>query len=71
MFGKTGYPRQGGTVDTELSGWYLGNFLFGEVIGLLIIDPATGAMWRLPESYHADLLEKVKTLGMPLTLSRF
>jgi hypothetical protein len=62
-FGKNGYQDKAGTVDTELNGWYWGNFLFGGVIGLLIIDRATGAMWRLPESYHADLLEKVKTLG--------
>ena len=36
---------------------------FGGLIGFLIVDPATGAMWRLPDSYHANLSEKVKTLG--------
>jgi hypothetical protein len=63
-FDKNGYQDKAGTVDTEINGWYWGNFLFGGLIGFLIIDPATGAMWRLPESYHADLLfEKVKTSG--------
>jgi hypothetical protein len=62
-FGKNGYQDKTGTLDTGINGWSWGNFLFGGVIGLLIIDPATGAMWRLPESYHADLSEKVKTLG--------
>lgn len=30
-----------------MSGWFLGNIVFGGVIGLLIVDPATGAMWNL------------------------
>jgi hypothetical protein len=62
-FGKNGYQDKTGTVDTGINGWYWVNFLFGGFIGVLIFDPATGAMWRLPESYHADLLEKVKTSG--------
>lgn len=39
-----------------VSGWYLGNILFGGVIGLLIVDPATGAMWNLsPEKIEQPL----------------
>lgn len=30
-----------------LSGWYLGNVVFGGLIGLLIVDPLTGAMYNL------------------------
>ena len=30
-------------------GWYFGNILFGGLIGLIIVDPLTGAMWALPE----------------------
>lgn len=30
-----------------MNGWYIGNLLFGGIIGLLIVDPATGAMWTL------------------------
>ena len=30
-----------------VNGWYFGNVLFGGIIGLLIVDPATGAMWSL------------------------
>lgn len=30
-----------------MNGWYVGNILFGGVLGLLIIDPATGAMYSL------------------------
>jgi hypothetical protein len=31
----------------KLSGWYFGNIVFGGLIGILIVDPATGAMWNL------------------------
>lgn len=35
-------------VDTTVSGWYVaGNIFFGGLIGWLIVDPATGAMWTL------------------------
>lgn len=39
-------------LHTSLNGWYFGNILFGGLIGMLIVDPATGAMWKLPESVH-------------------
>lgn len=31
----------------RLNGWYFGNILIGGLIGMLIVDPATGAMWKL------------------------
>jgi hypothetical protein len=40
-----------GTAEVKLkpvlSGWYVGNLLFGGVIGMLIVDPLTGAMYDL------------------------
>jgi len=45
---KTGYAEQTVTVDTRVNGWYIGgNLIFGGLIGWLIVDPATGAMWTL------------------------
>lgn len=45
---KDGFDKQSVTVDTRASGWYIGgNLLFGGLIGWLIVDPATGAMWTL------------------------
>lgn len=35
------------TVNTKVGGWYFGNLLLGGLIGLLIVDPATGGMWVL------------------------
>jgi hypothetical protein len=50
-----GYNPATGSVSAELNGWYLGNIVFGGLIGLLIVDPATGAMYRLPEQYTVNL----------------
>ena len=45
---KAGYSNHTVTVDTRLNGWYIGgNLIFGGLIGWLIVDPATGAMWTL------------------------
>jgi len=45
---KDGFAEQIITVDTQVNAWYLaGNLVFGGVIGWLIVDPATGAMWKL------------------------
>src|SRR3569833_2714790 len=43
---KSGYWNQTILVKTRPNGWYLaGNLLFGGLIGYLIVDPLTGAMW--------------------------
>lgn len=45
---KDGYADHTISVDTKVNGWYIGgNLLFGALIGWLIVDPATGAMWKL------------------------
>ena len=42
-----GYAEQIIPVNYKLNGWYFGNLLIGGFLGMLIIDPATGAMWKL------------------------
>ena len=43
-------------IEARLNGWYIGNFLIGGIIGFLIVDPLTGAMWDLsPDRVAADL----------------
>lgn len=45
---KEGHVEQTVIVDTKVNGWYIGgNLVFGGLLGYLIIDPATGAMWTL------------------------
>ena len=54
-FTKDGYVAHQATLDTSLDGWYFGNLIFGGLLGLFVVDPATGAMWKLPTTAYADL----------------
>jgi hypothetical protein len=38
------------TISAGINGWYFGNILLGGVIGMVIVDPLSGAMYRMPES---------------------
>lgn len=49
-FTKDGYQDQIYTIQSGLDGWYLGNILIGGLIGMLIVDPASGAMYRFKRS---------------------
>lgn len=59
-FSKTGYEDQTTEIKAGLSGWYFGNIIFGGLIGLLIVDPLTGNMWKLPTETTITLAEQVK-----------
>ena len=56
-FKKDGFDPQTTTISSTMDGWYLGNILIGGLIGILIVDPATGAMWKLPETVASTLHE--------------
>lgn len=62
---KDGYAVQTVTVDTKANGWYVGgNILFGGIIGWLIVDPATGAMWTLDTNELNVTLEASKKASL-------
>jgi hypothetical protein len=46
---KPGYGPAERTLSAGMNGWYAGNIIFGGLIGILIVDPATGAMWDIKE----------------------
>ena len=55
-FSKDGYPNHTAEIKRSVDGWYiLGNLMFGGLIGWLIVDPATGAMWSLEQDVFIDL----------------
>lgn len=64
-FSKAGYQDQNVTLDTQPGGWYIGgNLLFGGVIGWLVVDPMTGAMWTLSsDKVNASLTEADKKVS--------
>lgn len=47
---KDGYQTKTVSVSGTLNGWYIGNLIFGGPLGILIIDPLTGAMYSLTPS---------------------
>lgn len=44
---KDGHIPQEKIITADINGWYIGNIVFGSLLGFLIVDPATGAMWKL------------------------
>lgn len=55
-FHKEGYAQHVAEIRRGVSGWYIfGNLVFGGLIGWLIVDPATGAMWTLQKEVSAEL----------------
>ena len=55
---KDGYVSKTIPVNFKLDGWYFGNILFGGLIGWLIVDPATGAMYKIDTEFLNETLEK-------------
>lgn len=50
-----GYQSYETLISKKFNAWYLGNILFGGIIGL-VIDPITGAMYKLtPKELNANL----------------
>jgi len=64
MCQKDGFKAEKVPLEARLNGWYLGNIVFGGVIGLLIVDPATGAMWKLED---AAVVNMAQIEGLPAT----
>jgi len=62
LFMKEGFENQNVTIKSEINPWYLGNIIFGGLIGLLIVDPLTGNMWTLsPRDINQTLVQKTST----------
>jgi hypothetical protein len=59
LIAKEGYESKTITINSKVSAWYIvGNLGFGGLIGWLIVDPSTGAMYNLsPENISANLPE--------------
>ncbi len=55
-FSKPGFEPQIYKLASRMDGWYWGNLL--NPLGMLLIDPTTGAMWCLPQRLDAELPKK-------------
>lgn len=52
---KEGHTDKTFTLTSSVDGWYWGNILFGGLIGMLIVDPISGAMYKLPADISINL----------------
>lgn len=57
-FEKEGYESSTESIVAEINPWYMGNIIFGGLVGMILVDPATGAMWKLKDHVHAQMYEK-------------
>ncbi|KQC00229.1 hypothetical protein [Pedobacter sp. Hv1] len=60
-FDLEGHEQKIVTLTSKLNGWYFGNILLGGLIGMLIIDPASGAMYQMPAVSVDETLNKKST----------
>ena len=65
---KDGFASKQLTFTGTISGWYIGNILFGGLIGMLAVDPITGAMYTFPASVSGTLETKTSGAGESLTI---
>jgi hypothetical protein len=57
------------TITSNVSGWYFGNILIGGLVGMLIVDPLTGAMYALPENVEIPGSSTASANGRSLTVA--
>ena len=48
-FSKPGYDSYQTQINSSIQPWYFGNILVGGLLGMIIIDPLTGAMWQIDQ----------------------
>jgi len=60
-FSNLGYDDRIISIRATIDGWYFANILFGGLIGMLIVDPATGAMWRINTNFIHETLNRSAT----------
>lgn len=55
-----GYNERIIPIECRLNGWYFGNFAFGgfAIFGFLVVDPITGAVFRLDKDFIYETLDK-------------
>ena len=63
-FEKQGYDESIYKLTSSLDGWYWGNVLLGSFLGMIIIDPLTGAMWKLDTNVAIELMQNTASINI-------
>jgi len=66
----TGYEKKTVTIKATPNGWFVGgNIIFGGLIGWLVVDPLSGAMYNLtPNEIKADLQKNTSQTDIHVVL---
>ena len=69
-FTSKGHAPHTVELKARMNGWFVGNLVFGGLIGILIVDPATGAMWKLDDQVNVNLTgsKLASAVGDPMQL---
>lgn len=67
VISKEGYETMVFEVKCTINGWYFGNIVFGGLIGMVIVDPITGAMYRLKSEGITETLKPVSATSQNST----
>lgn len=63
---KEGYEPKVWTISANLDGWYVANIFLGGLIGLLIVDPASGAMYKIRTKQVNERLSPMSTAELQI-----
>jgi hypothetical protein len=63
-----GYEEKIIPVTFTINGWYFGNIFLGGALGMLVIDPATGAMWKIKDPVVDESLTPLPATGGTLKI---
>jgi hypothetical protein len=64
-FTMPGYQPRQARLSPRISGWYFGNIAIGGLLGMVGIDPATGAMYKLEPKDVEVTLQALKVAELP------
>lgn len=63
-----GYGEKVIHVTFTINGWYFGNIFLGGALGMLVVDPATGAMWKIKDPVVDESLTPLPATGGTLKI---
>jgi hypothetical protein len=65
VFEMPGYQPSEVQLRSSISGWYFANIVFGGILGMVIVDPNTGAMYNLMPNKIDQPLKPQATANLP------
>lgn len=66
-FEKEGYETASRQLSASVNNWYWGNIIFGGLIGMLAVDPGTGAMWKI-DDFVAETMSRRPAAASPVEI---